>query len=157
MIRHEALELEEQKYVGIKTTILFKEAEQVNYAQLHKDVYKADINGVDHHGHVMAMDTDFTEESFSYTPLVPVNSYDRNEGYTHFTRAQGSYYAFEVNARDLNPSWFKRVFDYIKENNISVENNGYDLEYYDKDFITMSNTIDDGSERVLKILLKKQS
>jgi len=157
MIKHEILALKEQKYVGIKTVIPFKEAEQINYLQLHKNVYGADINDIDQKESVMAIDTDFTEDSFSYTPLVPVHSFDYNEGFTRFIREQGTYYAFEVKARDLNPSWFKRVFEYIKENNITIENAGYDLEYYNKDLKTMSSSIDDSEERVLKILLKMQS
>jgi hypothetical protein len=157
MIRHEELVLEEQKYVGIKTTILFKEADKVDFSKLHKDVCEANINNIDHHKHFMAMDTDFTDESFSYTPLIPVHSYDDNEGYTHFTRKQGAYCAFEVKAKDLNPSWFKTVFEYIKENDIRVENTGYDLEYYDENYLTMLNSKDVPTERVLKILLKKQS
>ncbi len=157
MIRHEVQVLEEQKYVGIKTTILFKEADQIDFSQLHKDVYEAKINDIDHHEHFMAIDTDFTEDSFSYTPLVPVYSYDHNEGYTHFTRKQGAYCAFEVKAQDLNPAWFKKIFEYIKENKINLENTGYDLEYYDEDYLSMINSKDDSAERVLKILLKMQS
>jgi len=157
MISHEILELTEQKYVGIKTTILFKDADKVDFSQLHKDVRTANIANIDQHEHFMAIDTDFTESSFSYTPLIPVNSYDNNEGYTHFTRKQGTYCAFQVKAQDLNPAWFKTVFEYIKEKGISVENTGYDLEYYDENYSTMISGKDVPAERVLKILLKIQS
>lgn len=157
MMRHEILELKEQKYVGIKTSILFTEAEKVDFSQLHKDVHAASINDIDHDEHFMAMDTDFTESSFSYTPLVPVRSFDNNEGYTQFTRKQGRYCAFEVKAKDLNPTWFKKVFGYIEENRISIENTGYDLEYYDENYSAMIGSQDFPAERVLKILLKMQS
>ncbi len=157
MIRHEILELKEQKYVGIKTNILFKDAEKVDFSQLHKDVLAARINDIDREEHFMAMDTDFTESSFSYTPLVPVSSFDNNEIYTHFTRKQGKYCAFEVKARDLNPAWFKKVFEYIEENHMNVENTGYDLEYYAENYLEMIGHQDAPTERVLKILLKMQS
>ncbi|HEY1407085.1 MAG TPA: hypothetical protein VF857_10790 [Spirochaetota bacterium] len=157
MIRHEVLELKEQKYVGIKTTILFKDADKVDFSQLHKDVHAANISNIDHHEHMMAMDTDFTESSFSYTPLVPVHSYDHNERYTQFTRKQGTYYAFEVKASELNPVWFKNVFEYFKEKRITIENTGYDLEYYEENYSAMINGSDVLTERVLKILFKMQS
>lgn len=157
MIRHEILELKEQKYVGIKTTIPFKDAEKVDFSQLHKDVLAARINDIDREEHFMAIDTDFTESSFSYTPLVPVSSFDNNEGYAHFTRRPGKYCAFEVKARDLNPAWFKKVFEYIEENHMNVENTGYDLEYYAENYSAMIGRQNAPAERVLKILLKMQS
>ena len=157
MIKHEVIELKEQKYAGIKTVILFKDAEKTDFGKLHKDVCEADIKNIDHHEHFMAIDTDFTDNSFSYTPLAPVNSFDGNEGYTQFIRKQGTYCAFGVNARDLNPDWFKKIFEYIGEKKISVENTGYDLEYYDEDYDTMVKNKDVPKERILKILLKMQS
>jgi len=156
MIEHEVMDLKEQKYVGIKTTILLKDADKVDFSQLHKDVQEADISNIDHQEHYMAMDTDYSESSFSYTPLIPVHSFDHNEGYTQFTRKQGTYCAFEVKASECNPAWFKKVFEYVKENNISIENTGYDLEYYDENYSAMINS-KDVSERVLKVLLKMQS
>lgn len=156
MLRHEVLELKEQKYVGIKTGILFKDAEKVDFSQLHKDVRAARIHDIDHDEHFMAMDADFTESSFSYTPLVPVRSFGNNKGYTQFTRKQGAYCAFEVKAKDLNPAWFKKVFEYIEENRISVERTGYDLEYYDENYLAMIGSQDLPAERSLKILLKMQ-
>lgn len=157
MIIHEVLILDEQKFVGIKTIIPFKEADKIDFSKLHKVTCEARINNINYHEHFMAMDSDFTDESFSYTPLVPVSSFDDNEEYTHFTRRQGAYCAFTVNAKDLNPAWFKKVFEYLKENNICVENTGYDLEYYDEDYLTMVDNKDVPKERVLKILLKVQS
>ena len=156
MLRHELLELKEQKYVGIKTSILFSEAEKVDFSQLHQDVCAAPIHDIDHDAHFMAMDADFTERSFSYTPLVPVRSFDNNKGYTPFTRAQGAYCAFAVKAKDLNPAWFKKVFDYIEENRIPIEPTGYDLEYYDENYLAMIGSQDVPAERVLKILLRMQ-
>lgn len=156
MLRHEILELKEKKYVGIKTYILFKDAENVDFSQLHQAVCAARIHEIDHDAHFMAMDADFTERSFSYTPLVPVHSFDNNAGYTPFTRAQGAYCAFEVRASDLNPAWFKKVFDYIGENRIPIERSGYDLEYYDENYLAMVGSQDVPAERVLKILLKMQ-
>jgi hypothetical protein len=156
MIRHELQVLGEQRYVGIKTTILFKEVERVDFLQLHKDTCNADIKDIDHGERFMAMDADFTEDSFSYTPLVPVSSYDNNQGYTHFTRRQGAYCAFEVRAQDLNPAWFKRVFEYARENDLRLEETGYDLELYDQGYLDMVGSLDGGTERVLKILLKLQ-
>ncbi|MBP7902413.1 MAG: effector binding domain-containing protein [Spirochaetes bacterium] len=157
MIKHEVLELKEQKYAGIKTIIPFKDADKTDFSKLHKEVCEADIKNIDHHENFMAIDTDFTDSSFSYSPLAPVNSFDGNEEYTQFTRKHGTYCAFEVNARDLNPDWFKKVFEYISEKKISVENTGYDLEYYDEDYDTMVKNKDIQKERILKILLKMQS
>lgn len=157
MLRHEILKLTEQKYVGIKTSILLKDAEKVDFAQLHQAVRAAPIHGIDPDEHFMAMDADFTEHSFSYTPLVPVRSFEGNTGYTPFTRAQGLYCAFEVKAKDLNPAWFKRVFDYIEAHRLCVERTGYDLEYYDENYLAMIGSQDLPAERVLKILLKMQA
>ena len=157
MVRHEILVLKAQKYVGIQTRILFSEAEKVDFAQLHKNVLAARIDDIDHEEHFMAMDADFTENSFSYTPLVPVRSFDNNEGYTRFTREQGTYCAFEVQAKDLNPAWFKEVFAYIEENRMRVERTGYDLEYYEETYSAMIGRQDFPPERVLKILLKMHS
>jgi hypothetical protein len=157
MMRHEVLALEEQKYAGIKTTIPFKEIERIDFVRLHKDVHDANISHVDHRERFMAMDADFTQDSFSYTPLVPVLSYDGNEAYAHFTRRRGAYCAFEVRARDLSPAWFKRAFEHARENHIRLEDTGYDLELYDQDYLGMIGSLDAGAERVLRILLKIQS
>jgi hypothetical protein len=104
----------------------------------------------------MAMDADFTEDGFSYTPLVPVLRHDNNEGYTHFTRRRGAYCAFEVRAQDLSPAWFKRVFEYVQENDIRLEETGYDLELYDQGYLGSIGSLKNDAERVLKILLKIQ-
>lgn len=157
MIKHEVIELKEQKYAGVKTVILFKDADKTDFGKLHKEVCEADIKNIDKHEHFMAIDTDFTDNSFSYTPLAPVNSFDGNEGYTQFIRKQGTYCAFEVNARDLNPDWFKKIFEYMNEKKIAVENTGYDLEYYDEDYETMVKNKDVQKERVLMVLFKMQS
>jgi hypothetical protein len=156
MLRHEVLVLEEQKYAGIKTTILFKDVEHVDFLQLHKDVCHANIRGIDRRGRFMAMDADFTEDGFSYTPLVPVLSHENNEGYAQFTRKQGAYCAFEVKARDLGPAWFKRVFEYVQENDLRLENTGFDLELYDQGYLDMIVSLSNDAERVLTILLKIQ-
>ena len=157
MMRHEVLELKEQKYVGIKTIIPFKDAEKFDFAKLHEELRAANINDVDRDEYFMAMDTDFTESSFSYTPLVPVRSFDNNKEYTQFTRKQGKYCAFEVRADGLSPAWFKEVFEYIGENGINVENTGYDLEYYDDKYRAMVESEVAPAERVLKVLFKMQS
>ena len=157
MIKHEVLQLNEQKYAGIKTTIPFKDADKTDFGKLHKDVCEADIKYIDKHEHFMAIDTDYSSESFSYAPLAPVNSFEGNENYFQFTRKQGTYCAFEVNARDLNPDWFKKVFDYMNEKKIAVENTGYDLEFYDEDYETMVKNKDVQNERVLIVFFKMQS
>ena len=157
MIKHEMIQLNEQKYAGIKTTILFKDADKTDFSKLHKAVCEADIKNIDFHEHFMAIDTDFTDNSFSYAPLAPVNSFEGNEKFTQFIRHKGTYCAFEVNARDLNPDWFKKVFEYMNEKKITVENTGYDLEYYEADYSTMLKNKDATKERVLKILFKMNS
>ncbi|HPA64692.1 MAG TPA: GyrI-like domain-containing protein [Spirochaetota bacterium] len=157
MIKHEVLELNEQKFVGIKTIVLLTDADKTDFGKLHKDVCEADIKNIDYQERFMAIDTDYTDESFSYTPLAPVKSFDGNEKYTQFTRQKGTYCAFEVNSLDLNPSWFKKVFEYMNEKKITVENTGYDLEYYDEDYETMVKNKDVPKERVLKILFKMNS
>lgn len=154
MMKHEVLELKEQKYVGIKTLIRFSEIEQVNFSQLHKDVLAADIRDVDDAERFMAIDTDYTEESFSYTPLVAVTSFEHNKDFTHFVRERGSYCAFEVSAKELNPAWFGKVFAYVEERNINVAKAGYDLEYYDENYSGMKSKANDDADRVLRILLK---
>lgn len=120
MIKHKVLALKEQKYVGINTNILFEEHDNIDFGKLHKDVLEARINDVDYDEHFMALDTNFTKKSFDYIPLVPVKSFDNNRDFIHFTREKGDYYAFKVVQKDCNPSWFKRVFEYIKENDLSV-------------------------------------
>lgn len=156
MIKHEVLELKEQKYVGIKTLIRFKEIEQVNFSQLHKTVLAADIQDIDYDEHYMAIDTDFTEESFSYTPLVAVTSFEHNKDFTHFIRKQGSYCAFEVSAKELNPTWFSKVFAYVEEHKINVTKAGFDLEYYNENYSGMKSKVNDNEDIVLRILLMLQ-
>jgi hypothetical protein len=156
MIKHEVLELKEQKYVGIKTLIKFSDIEQVNFSQLHKNVLAADIQDIDPTEHYMAIDTDFTEESFSYTPLVAVTSFEQNKDFTHFIRNQGLYCAFEVSVKELNPTWFSKVFAYIEEQKINVAKVGFDLEYYNENYLGMKSKVNNDEDRGLKILLKIQ-
>ncbi|MBK9216979.1 MAG: hypothetical protein IPL70_00130 [Uliginosibacterium sp.] len=110
---------------------------------------------IDHDAHFMAMDADFTERSFSHTPLVPVHSFETTKAIPSSPGAQGAYCAFAV-AKDLNPAWFKKVFDYIEENRIPIEPTGYDLEYDDENYLAMIGSQDFPAERVVKILLRMQ-
>lgn len=154
---YEVLELKEQKYVGIKTLIRFDAHDEMNFGQLHDNVMKAEIQHIDPNEYIMAIDTDFTKASFSYTPLVPVNSYDGNEAFTHFTRSEGTYYAFEVSAEECGPEWFGKLFEFVGNENLKLEKTGYDLEYYDYTYTTSPDDKDiDDSEKMLKILLKKK-
>lgn len=153
---YEILELKEQKYVGIKTVIPFKAHDDISFGDLHDDVFKADIKHIDLNAALMAIDTDFTQESFSYAPLVPVDSFDDNEAFYHFTRSEGSYYAFQVSVEECNPDWFGRVFKFVEKEGLKFEKTGYDLEYYDYTYETKYQGSDiDASEKMLKILFKK--
>ncbi|MBK9219767.1 MAG: hypothetical protein IPL70_16030 [Uliginosibacterium sp.] len=110
-----------------QTSILFSEAEKVDFSQLHQDVCAARIHDIDHDAHFMAMDADFTERSFSYTPLlVLVHGFDNNKAIPVHPRRRGRTAPLQSKPRDLNPAWFKKVFDYI-ENRIPIEPTGYDL------------------------------
>ncbi len=156
MIKHTVLALNEQKYVGINNHILFEEHDNIDFCKLHKNVLEAKINDVEYDEHFMALDTNFTKKSFDYIPLVPVKSFDNNSNFIHFTREKGLYYAFKVVQKDCNPSWFKRVFAYIKENGLNVEHTGYDLEYYNKDYFTRINKVDFKLEEETFIILFKK-
>ncbi len=154
---YEVLELKEQKYVGIKTVIQFDAHDEMNFGLMHDNVMKAEIQHVDLESAIMAIDTDFTKESFSYTPLVPVNTYDGNEIFTHFTRSEGTYYAFEVSAKECGPEWFGRLFEFVGKENLKLEKTGYDLEYYDYTYTSRPDDKDtDDSKKMLKILLKRK-
>lgn len=158
MIKHKELALSEQKYVGINTSILFEEHDNIDFCKLHKNVLEARINDIDHDEHFMALDTNFTKKSFDYIPLVPVKSFDNNSNLIHFTREKGVYYAFKVVQKDCNPSWFKEIFAYIKENDLMIEHTGYDLEYYNKDYFTRINKVDFKlEEETFMILFKKKN
>ena len=156
-MKYEILELPEQKYVGIKTVIQFKDHDLIDFKQLHKDVMNAMISHIDHKENLMAMDADFTETSFSYTPLIPVTSYDDNDSFTHFTREESTYNAFEVTEEECGPEWFQSLFKFIEANGLTVEQTGYDLEYYDYNYDTKPEyQAEDETDKVFKILLKKK-
>jgi hypothetical protein len=157
MIQHRELRLKSQKYVGIKTRILFKDHDHVDFYQLQKSVIEADISHVDCKENFMALDTDFSRESFSYLPLMPVESFEDNEGFDHFTRQEGDYYAFEVLQKDCSPEWFKEVFSYIDSHGLSTDKKDYDLEYYPEDYLKRFMNNDFKLEnQVFTILFKKK-
>lgn len=157
MIKHKVLTLDEQKYVGIKTIIQFQEHDDIDFKELHLNVLGAEVFNIDYSEHFIALDSDFTKSSFSYTPLVPVKSFENNDDFVQFTREGGTYYGFSVVQKDCNPNWFKTLAQYIKENDLTIERSNYDLEYYEKDYLTR---IDKDEycfeEEVFMILLKKK-
>lgn len=157
MIHHREIRLKTQKYVGIKTKILFKDHDQVDFYQLQNSVIEADICHVDYKENFMALDTDFTRDSFSYLPLMPVKSFEDNQGFDHFKRQAGAYYAFDVLQKDCNPEWFKGVFAYIDFHGLSTDKKDYDLEYYDEDYLKRFKNSDFKLEdQVFSILFKKK-
>lgn len=127
------ISLQEQKYMGIKTKIFFKDHDKIDFRKLQQDVIFADIPNVDNSERFLALDSDFAEDSFHYTPLVPVSSFEA-EGYFHFTRQAGEYYCFEVQMKDLGPKWFQECSLYIEQNYLKIDRT-FDIEYYPADYM----------------------
>ena len=125
--------LKEQKYMGIMTKILFKEHDEIDFRKLHIDVINSDIINRDVNERFMALDSDFQADSFHYTPLVPVTSFE-GEKYYRFTRAEGEYYCFDVHVKELGPKWFEECNEYIQQNNLKIDRT-FDLEYYAEDYL----------------------
>lgn len=154
---YEVLNLKEQKYVGIKNVIRFDDHDQVDFKQIHDEVMKAEIQNINDEAAIMAIDTDFTKESFTYMPLVGVHSFEGNEAFAHFIRKEGTYYAFEVSVKACGPQWFTKLFEFVEKEKLLLEKTGYDLEYYDDTYLNRwkhVNTHD--SDKMFKILLKKK-
>ena len=127
------ISLQEQKYMGIQTKIFFQNHDETDFRQLQQDVILANIPNVEHGGNFMALDSDFSEESFHYTPLVPVSMFEGTE-YCQFTRQAGEYYCFEVQLKDLGPKWFQECSAFIEQNNLKIDRS-FDLEYYPADYM----------------------
>lgn len=156
MIKHREITLSEQKYAGIKAVIAFKDHDSINFNQLHKDVFNIEGLDINHNEHYMAIDTDFIDETFSYTPLTPVNSFENCDHLTKFIRQKGDYYAFDVKPIDCNPTWFKKLFEYVDEKSLEVAQTGYDMEYYPLGYAEdMRNEVEPTGDEVFAILLKK--
>ncbi len=132
--------LKEQKYMGIKTKILFIEHDEIDFKKLHLKVINSDIKNRDVNDRFMALDSDFQEDSFTYTPLVPVTSFEGEE-YYRFTREEGEYYCFEVLVKELGPNWFHECNEYIEKNNLKIDR-GFDIEYYYQDYLSKVNSED---------------
>ncbi len=156
-MNYEVKQLNEQKYAGIKTVIQFGDHDEINFGQLHEQVIQAPIQHINNQEAIVAIDSDFTKESFSYTPLIAVDTYEGNESFFHFTRPKGTYYAFKVTVEECGPEWFGRLFEFVRQEGLELEKTGYDLEYYDFTYETRPTDQDvPDSEKWLKILLKKQ-
>ncbi len=125
--------LNEQKYMGIKTTIFFADHDNIDFRKLQLDVINSDITNRALNERFMAMDSDYQADSFSYTPLVPVTSFE-GEDFYRFTRVEGEYYCFEVRLEELGPQWFQKCFQYMEQNNLKIEG-GFDLEYYPEGYM----------------------
>lgn len=132
--------LKEQKYMGIMTKILFKEHDETDFSKLHLDVINSNIKNRDVNERFMALDSDFQPDSFNYTPLVPVTSFEGEE-YYRFTRTEGEYYFFEVNVCELGPKWFEECDKYIRQNNLKMDRQ-FDMEYYAEDYISKAKSKD---------------
>ena len=146
--------LKEQKYMGIATKIFFNEHDEIDFSKLHLDVINSDIKNRDFNERFMAMDSDFQPESFTYTPLVPVTSYEGNK-YYRFTRTEGEYYFFEVNVKELGPKWFEECDKFIKKNNLKMDRQ-YDIEYYAEDYISKAKLKDPSLQNhTINIIFKK--
>lgn len=157
MIAHRMINLPEQKYAGIKTIIQFSQHNQTDFLALQKNVLNADIQHIDYDANFMAMDGDFTETRFSYTPLIPVKCFEGNESFYHFERFAGDYYAFSVIQKECGPAWFKALWRYIKKENLAVAYQNCDFEYYQSDYAKRIYQKDFMfSEEVFEILIKKK-
>ena len=128
-----AISLKEQKYMGIKTKIFFKDHDETDFRQLQRDVVLANFPCIEKGERFIALDSDFAEDSFHYAPLVPVSSFEGEE-YFRFTLQAGDYYCFEVQLKDLGPKWFQECFRYMEQNNIVIDQS-FDLEYYPEDYM----------------------
>ncbi|QHQ61490.1 hypothetical protein Ana3638_12475 [Anaerocolumna sedimenticola] len=126
--------LKEQKYMGIMTKILFKEHDEIDFRKLHINVINSDIKNRDVNERFMALDSDFQPDSFTYTPLVPVTSFEGEE-YYRYTRIEGEYYCFEVHVKELGPKWFQECNEYIEQNNLKIDRL-FDMEYYAEDYLS---------------------
>ncbi|MBN2434985.1 MAG: hypothetical protein JXK07_06925 [Spirochaetes bacterium] len=154
-MKYELLFLNEQKYMGIKTKIMFKDHDNVDFARLQKDVINAGIKNLDPNQRFMAMDSDFTEESFSYTPLVAVSEFDGDD-FIRYTREEGEYYCFDVKIKDLGPKWFDTCIKFIEQNGFQIDRE-YDLEYYPEDYLSRIGDNDFlYSEETIQIIFKKK-
>lgn len=125
--------LSKQNYMGIQTKVLFNNHDETDFHKLHLEVINSDIRNIDLSARFMAMDSDFQSDSFCYTPLVPVMSFE-GDGFFRFTRLEGEYYSFNVQIKDLGPKWFNECAKYIKHNNLKIDRM-FDLEYYAKDYM----------------------
>jgi len=125
--------LKEQKYMGIQTKIFFQSHDETDFRQLQVDVVRTGIPNIDESERFLALDSDFAEDSFHYTPLVPVTSFE-GDGYFRFTRAAGEYYCFPVSLKELGPAWFQTCFAYMEEHKLKIDH-AFDLEYYPADYM----------------------
>lgn len=125
--------LKEQKYMGIQTKVLFAEHDETDFRQLQIDALRSGIRNIDESERFLALDSDFSEQGFYYTPLVPVTSFEA-DGYYHFIRAAGEYYCFAVSLKELGPKWFQACFAYMEQNGLKIDHS-FDLEYYPQDYI----------------------
>ncbi|HRX16477.1 MAG TPA: effector binding domain-containing protein [Spirochaetota bacterium] len=154
-MKYELLFLNKQKYMGIKTKIMFKDHDNIDFARLQKDVINAGIKNIDRNQRFMAIDSDFTKESFSYTPLVAVSEFE-GDGFTRYTREEGEYYCFDVNIKDLGPKWFDTCIKFIEQNGFQIDRE-YDLEYYPEDYLSRIGNNDFlYSEETIQIIFKKK-
>jgi len=126
------IHLKEQKYMGITTQIRFQDHDGVDFRALQLAVVHSEIANPDADERFMALDSGFQEDSFLYTPLMPVTSFE-GDAFFRFTREAGEYYCFEVSLRELGPQWFQACFAYMEQNNMQIDRS-YDLEYYPADY-----------------------
>jgi hypothetical protein len=156
MMTHREITLSEQTYAGITTIIAFKDHDTIDFHQLHKDVFHLEGLDINQNEQYMALDSDFTDETFRYTPLAPVNSFEHCEHLTKFIRQEGDYYAFDVKPGDCNPAWFKTLCEYVDEHGLDVAKTDYDLEYYPVGYADdMRHDVEPTGDDVFAILLKK--
>lgn len=146
--------LKEQKYMGIMTKILFKEHDEIDFRKLHINVINSDIKNRDVNERFMALDSDFQPDSFTYTPLVPVTSFEGEE-YYRYTRAEGEYYCFEVHVKELGPKWFQECNEYIEQNNLKIDRL-FDMEYYAEDYLSKVKSEDSNlQDQTICVIFRK--
>ena len=140
--------------MGIMTKILFEKHDETDFRKLQLDVINSNIQNRDVNDRFMALDSDFQADSFSYTPLVPVTSFE-GEDYYRFTRTEGEYYCFEVELKELGPKWFQECNAYLEQNNLKIDRS-FDLEYYAEDYLyKMKSENYDYQDQTTCIIFKK--
>lgn len=143
-MEHKIIKLDEIEYHGYKVQVNIDKIDEVDFVGLWKNILVETENATKKDSEFYIGLEDYStltkdNRCFNYYAMAPSNYYDETNNSQESRKIEsGKYIVFSNKLKTHGPSFFKKVYEYIKVNNINVD--------YSYDFEIVTNNFDRNNE-----------